>query len=119
MEGLIATAALIIFRYVTKLPAKPATDGPWLGRVFEGSGDLPRCVRSRRFGVSLQRLLLGGLLPSRARFRFTGTDNGSSIPLQPDNQRRCGNSTPRVEPRPPSSMLANTVPALGGQITSY
>jgi hypothetical protein len=33
LAGLIATA-LILFRYVTKLRVKPATDAPWPGRVF-------------------------------------------------------------------------------------
>ena len=42
----IATAASLVFRYVTKLPpAEPATIAAWLRWVFEGSGDLPRCLR--------------------------------------------------------------------------
>src|SRR5271169_515154 len=44
--GLIATAASLVFRYVTKLPpAEPATIAAWLRWGFEGSGDLPRCLR--------------------------------------------------------------------------
>ena len=36
---------------VTEMPpAKPATIAPWLGWVFEGSGDLPRCLRRGRLG---------------------------------------------------------------------
>ena len=43
---LIATAASLVFHYVTKLPpAEPATIAAWLRWVFEGSGDLPRCLR--------------------------------------------------------------------------
>src|SRR5262249_47786548 len=78
-EGLIATPP-ILFRYVTKLPANRA---PWLGRVFEGSGDLLRCVRgwqfgspsggsrsvpigSRSFGVSLQPAIPRRVAPQQS-----------------------------------------------------
>ena len=39
---------------VTEMPsAKPATIAPWLGWVFEGSEDLPRC--SRRWSLGNRR----------------------------------------------------------------
>jgi hypothetical protein len=36
------------------------------------TGSRPVPIGSRSIGVSPNRLFLGGLLPSRARFRFTG-----------------------------------------------
>ena len=43
-----------------------------VARQPPSAGSRPVPTGSRSIAVSLNRLFLGGLLPSRARFRFTG-----------------------------------------------
>ena len=97
---------------------KPATIAPWRGWVFEGSEDLLRCSKRRDAGLATaewreptrsdrlpvhrsefsNRLFLGGLLPSRARFRFTGHRHSSSIPTSAAIQMRCSTPLRRCSP---------------------
>ena len=85
---LIATTAFV-FHLTEMPPAKPASTVSWQGGFFRyreiypdgfaGEGGLatpdggsrPVPIGSHPIGVSSNRLFLGGLLPSRAHFRFT------------------------------------------------
>ena len=77
-----------VFRYITEIPpAKPATIAPWLGWVFEGSGDLPRCLR--RWWLGNHRVAGAGQLPIGSR--------SIGVSLQPAIPRRVA---PQQSPLP-------------------
>ena len=81
-------------------PAKPATIAPWPGWVFEGSGDLPRCLRDGglataecREPVSSDRLPVhrsesptgyssAGCSPAEPASASPVSDNSSLIPIR-------------------------------------
>lgn len=54
------------------------------------------------------RLFLGGLLPSRARFRFTGHRHSSSIPTRRGNPNALLNSPAEMQPKSRSSCPSGT-----------
>ena len=97
-------------------PAKPATIAPWPGWVFQGSGDLPRCLR--RWWLGNRRVAgadqfrsapvhrsesptgysSAGCSPAEPASASPVTDNSSSIPIRRGNQMRCSTSLQGCSP---------------------
>ena len=78
------------------------------GLATANDGSRPVPIGSRFIAVSLQPAIPRRVLPSRARFRFTGHRHSSSIPTRRGNPNALLNSPEEMQPKSRSSCPSGT-----------